>query len=262
MIAHVDTLEQRESLSRPLIFSIALHAGLFGFIAFYVSVRMHTENWGTPNSLGGGGSVGVTSVTQLPMPVRTGITNPLANNTQSRVPQPPKPEPKKAKAPDPDAISIRGRETPRKPTYMRSQQTSPYQQSQQQRSNQIYSSSGQALSSNMFGGSSGTGVGMGPGSAFGNRFGWYRDLLEQRISQKWRTDEVDPRIQTAPVAIVTFDIQKNGMVSGIRLLQSSGNRALDYSAQRAVAEAAPFPPLPAGYERNAANIEIWFHLKR
>ncbi len=262
MIAHVDTLEQREPFSRPLVFSIVLHVSLFCLIVVYVKAKPPTENWGTPGSLGGGGSVGVQAVKSLPLPVRSGVTNPLANDTESRVPLPPKPEPKKVRAPDPDAIPIRGRDMPRKPTYTRPQPASPYQQSQQQRPNQLYSPSGQALNSNMFGGSPGSGVGMGPGSAFGNRFGWYRDLLEQRISQKWRTDEVDPRIQTAPVAIVTFEIQKNGMVSGVRILQTSGNRALDYSAQRAVAEAAPFPPLPAGYERSSAQIEIWFHLKR
>jgi outer membrane biosynthesis protein TonB len=45
-------------------------------------------------------------------------------------------------------------------------------------------------------------------------------------------------------------------------MQGSGNRTLDYSAQRAITEAAPFPPLPQGYERDSAQIEFWFVLKR
>jgi TonB family protein len=62
--------------------------------------------------------------------------------------------------------------------------------------------------------------------------------------------------------IVTFEIQSSGSIGTVKILQGSGNRTLDYSAQRAIYEAAPFPPLPQGYERTSANIEIWFTLKR
>jgi len=48
----------------------------------------------------------------------------------------------------------------------------------------------------------------------------------------------------------------------VMIVQSSGNRTLDYSAQRAIYLASPFPPLPAGFERDEARIEIWFQLKR
>lgn len=264
MAARVDNLEQRESLNLPLMLSLAVHGGLFSLIALYTSLGQYGRVlWGNPHSLGGGGSVGIQAVSQLPMPLRTGATNPVANDTESRVPQAPKPQPKKAEIPDPDAIPIRGRDVPRKPTYMRSQQSSQYNANQQHQNHQLYSEKGQALSSNMFGGLQGTGgVGMGPGSAFGNKFGWYRDLLEQRVGQKWHTDEVDPRLQTAPPVIVTFEIRKNGSISNVRVLQGSGNRTLDYSAQRAISEAAPFPPLPQGYERDSAQIEFWFQLKR
>jgi periplasmic protein TonB len=263
MVARVDNLEHRESLNMPLMLSVAVHGGLFSLIALYTSLGQYGRVlWGNPHSLGGGGSVGIQAVKQLPMPARTGAVNPVANDTESRVPQPPKPEVKKPQAPDPEAIPLRGHEAPRKATYMRSQQSSQYNGGQE-RQNQLYSEKGQALSSNMFGGLQGTGgVGMGPGSAFGNRFGWYRDLLEQRVAQKWHTDEVDPRLQTAPPVIVTFEIRKNGSLSNVRILQGSGNRTLDYSAQRAIFEAAPFPPLPPGYERDAAQIEFWFQLKR
>jgi periplasmic protein TonB len=263
MVGHVDTLEQQESFFRPLVVSAVMHAGLFSFIA--VSTYLGLQGrvlWGTPQAIGGG-AVGIQAVKQLPMPVRTGAANPLANDTESRVPQPPKPEPKKAKPPEPDAIPIKGREILRKPTYTRSQQYSQYHPAQE-RPNQLYSDKGQALSSTMFGGGvqGSGGVGMNPGSAFGNRFGWYRDLLSERVAQKWHTEDVDPRIQTLPVAIVTFEIARNGSISNVRLLQGSGNAAMDRSAERAIYEAGPFPPLPQGYERSSANIEFWFQLKR
>jgi periplasmic protein TonB len=263
MPARVDTLEQHESLTRPFALSAFLHAGLFTLVAFYtyLGVRAGPQQWGNPHSLGGG-SVGITAVQQIPLPARSGAANPLANDTESRVPLPPKPEKKAAPTPQPDAIPIRGREALRKPTYMRPEQSSRYRATPD-RPNQLYSNSGQALSSNLYGAQTGTGgVGMGPGNAFGYRFGWYRDLLEQRVAQKWRTDNVDARLQTAPPVIVTFEIQRGGSIDNVRVLQSSGNRALDDSAQRAIYEASPFPPLPPGYDRSSAGIEFWFQLKR
>lgn len=262
MAAHLDTLEQHDSLSRPLLVSAAMHGGVFALIALYTSFGLAGRvEWGDPHSIGA--SVGITAMSQLPMPARSGMANPVANPTESQVPAPPKPEPKKpARAPEPDAIPLRGREAPKKPTYMRSQTYAPYRAIQEKK-NQLYSASGQALSSNMYGGLQGSGgVGAGTGTSFGNRFGWYRALLEQRVGQKWHTEDVDPRLQTAPVVIVTFEIESNGSVRNVRLMQGSGNRTLDYSAQRAINEAAPFPPLPQGYERDSAQIEFWFALKR
>jgi protein TonB len=126
----------------------------------------------------------------------------------------------------------------------------------------MYSSTGRALSSPLVGQTGASGVQMGRGGAFGSRFGYYESLLEQKVGSRWRTNDVDPRLQTAPTVIVTFVIHRDGSASDVRTEQSSGNSALDYAAQRAVYEAAPFPPLPAGYERNEAKIEFWFQLIR
>jgi protein TonB len=106
------------------------------------------------------------------------------------------------------------------------------------------------------------GINVGRGSPFGDRFGYYVDLLRQRVGQKWRTGDVDPRVRTAPPAIVNFYIRRDGTVHSVRLVQTSGNLALDLSAQRAIADAAPFPPLPNGYNSNEVSIEFWFELKR
>lgn len=264
MPGHVDILEQRDSFRKPLLGSIALHAALFTLIALYSSVGEHGRVlWGNPRALGGGSSVGITPVRQIPLPSRAGATNPLAHDTESRVPRPPKPEMERAaKPPEPDAIAIRGsKKSPAAPRVTR--KSKPYYSRTPERPNQLYSGAGQALSSPMFGAQTGTGgVGIGPGAAFGYRFGWYRDLLEQRVAQKWRTEDVDPRLQTAPPVIVTFELLRNGSIRDVRIMQTSGNLALDRSAQRAIYEASPFPALPQGYERDEARIEFWFHLKR
>jgi periplasmic protein TonB len=261
MPAHLDILEQRDSLKTPLAASVAAHVGIVAMGLLYTTLGTNNVSWGTPHSLGGG-SVGITAVSQIPLPSRSGQANLLANDTESRVPAPPKPLPKPAaRAPEPDAIPLRGRKNAARERQMarNSQQYQPTPA----RPNQLYSGAGQALTSNMFSTQTGTGgVGVGPRSAFGSQYGWYRDLLEQRIAQKWRTDEVDARIQTAPPAIVTFEIARNGSIRDVRVLQSSGNYALDNSARRAVFEASPFPTLPNDFERSSASIEIWFQLKR
>jgi outer membrane biosynthesis protein TonB len=37
---------------------------------------------------------------------------------------------------------------------------------------------------------------------------------------------------------------------------------MDTSAVRAIEEASPFPPLPEAFERNVANVEFKFRLRR
>jgi outer membrane biosynthesis protein TonB len=45
-------------------------------------------------------------------------------------------------------------------------------------------------------------------------------------------------------------------------VQQSGISALDYSVQRAILEASPFPPIPAGFDKDSARVEFTFELKR
>ncbi|HPQ17335.1 MAG TPA: TonB family protein [Bryobacteraceae bacterium] len=265
MAGHVDVLEQRESLRRPLVISAIAHAAFFASIALYASMEGSGLLWGDPHAVGGGGAVGITEVSQIPLPGRaSGQQNPLADDTESRVPRPPKPQPRAVKPPEPDAIPLRARkaDAPAKPKPAR--QTAQQFRPQADAPNQLYSSAGQRLTSGMYGQAGGMSgrVGVGPRGSFGHRYGWYSALLEQRVAQKWRTDEVDPRVQTAPPVIITFEILRDGSARSVRILQSSGNRTLDYSAQRAIYEASPFPPLPQDFERNSAQIEFWFHLKR
>ncbi len=263
MPAHVDILEQHDSLKRPLMLSLLAHGGLATIIVLYTSVGRGGVLFGNPHPLGGGGSAMITPVGKLPLPARGGPVNRLANDTESHVPLPPKPQPKAAPKPPPqDAISLHGRKQAdrREQELIRRYQN---YRAQPDVSNQIHSSVGTGLSSPMMGGRAGTGqIGMGPRSAFGYRFGWYRDLLEQKISEKWRTDDVDARIQYAPPVIVTFSIQRDGRVTDVRILQGSGNYSLDNSAKRAVFDSAPFQPLPQGFDQSSAQVEIWFQLKR
>jgi len=104
-------------------------------------------------------------------------------------------------------------------------------------------------------------VGVGQNSTLGDRFGAYADLVVQRVTEKWQTSGL-AGLRTAPMVIVSFDILRDGSVRNVQIAQRSGNSTLDYSAQRAVMDAGPFPPLPPAYERNEANVELRFLLQR
>jgi protein TonB len=49
---------------------------------------------------------------------------------------------------------------------------------------------------------------------------------------------------------VQFTVSSGGQPSGIRIVQSSGNAAIDQAGIDTVTRAAPFPPIPAGANRN------------
>jgi len=95
----------------------------------------------------------------------------------------------------------------------------------------------------------------------GSRFGEYSGRIQQLVTQKWRTGDVDPSIRTAPQVTVSFDIHRDGSIGPLRV-QGSGISTLDFSARRAILEASPFPPLPQAFERSSATFEIVFELKR
>ena len=114
-------------------------------------------------------------------------------------------------------------------------------------------------------GGSGTGSGSGPGSAFSSQIGlsnfpftYYLQNLINRVSGNWFTSLVDPGITGSFQTIVYFRIHKNGQVSDLKIMESSGIRSLDMSALRAIQNSAPFPPLPRAYEDEYLGINLIF----
>jgi TonB family protein len=73
---------------------------------------------------------------------------------------------------------------------------------------------------------------------------------------------VDPAIKTAPPVVATFEISRDGSVRAVALLDKSGISSLDFSVQRAILDSNPFPPLPQGFDKDSAKVELWFELKR
>ena len=231
---------------------------MFGTLVLLgIEFQGNRENWGSPTP-SGGGSVAINPVHSLPIPSRRGRPNPVANDTESVVPPAPQqPVPKqKVKAPEPDAIPLKSKVTPKpQPTPASTQKYHP----DVYKPNQVYSTQGSAAVSPMFAKQGAGTVGVDQNSVLGSRFGAYASLLMERVAEKWRTNGLEG-VRT-PYAIISVDIFRNGSTRNPRLVQTSGNYQLDTSALRAVTEASPFPPLPAGYERDVVNVEFRFQIQ-
>lgn len=258
---HVEVLDERDSLKRPVVASLVLHAAIFGSIAVMAVTNFGKKQpWGDPNSMGGG-AFSVSAVKSIPLPGRTGPVNRVASDTESQIPEPVTKETKRVAREDPDAIALKSKKRAKKERVER--YASNRRDQREYTPNQVYSRGGQAATSPLFGLAPGSGgVGVGTGAPFGTMCGGYALLVRDRVAAQWRTDQVDSRIRSLPAAIVTFELQRNGQVRGARVTQSSGNVTLDYSAQRAVTEAGPFQPIPPNCPGNPAVVEFWFELKR
>jgi protein TonB len=100
------------------------------------------------------------------------------------------------------------------------------------------------------------------GGDFATRYGWYVEAVKRKIGSSWNLFEIDPTVRSARRAksTMTFTINHDGSVKNIRLEQSSGNQSMDISAQRALANASPMPPLPNDYAKPYINVTFDFDL--
>lgn len=59
-------------------------------------------------------------------------------------------------------------------------------------------------------------------------------------------------------AFVTFTITKTGAAKDVKTAQKSGNDMYDYAAVAAITNAAPFAPLPDGFEKDILTVTVNF----
>jgi TonB family protein len=260
---YASPLDERDPLGKSFLASMALHGSVVAvLVAGSLIPGSRRPIFGERESAGG--VVGVKTTATIPMVARPGAVNPVANDTDSQVPKAP-PQPKavqKEKAPEPDAIPLKSSKTPPKKLSNVTASNDRYRPYTDPKPNQLYSTTGGALVSKSMGMTGSGGVGIGVGSPLGDRFGAYASLLQQLVAQKWNTQDVDGRVRTAPVAVVTCTILRDGTLKNIRVKTSSGNAALDRSAERALYDVGKVDPLPAGFDRNEAEVEFMFELKR
>lgn len=256
VVVHPDA-PQPDSMQRAFAESIATHGLLIGVVAVSGLLHLNTS-WGAPHA--SSGSVGVSMVKTIPLPRRDAPVNPLANDTESPVPQAPAPvkfhtqvleQPK-------EGIVIPQKVKKERKVSPKERSTAAFRPPVAYKPNQVYSSTPQAASTDMYGTRGSGGIDIGPASVLGSRFGAYVDLMRDRISQHWLTADV--RATPSQKCAVSFTIARNGSVSDVKVSQTSGNYLLDTSARRAVLDASPLPALPREFTQNEATVELWFQV--
>ncbi len=261
MTQHADILDARDSIRGPFFGAMALHAFVAIGLAYYGWLAAHTEPFGAKDA--GGGAIGVQAVESIPLP-HQGAPNPVANDTESQVPQTPAKQPDRAKKekPPPDAVALKSKQAKKKLADIASERQR-YRPFDQLDKNQLTSKLAPQVSNPLYSAQAGAGrVGTSINTTLGTRFAGYAAQLQQLVAQKWRTGDVDARVQTAPLVIATFDLIRDGTVSNLQILQRSGIPSLDFSVQRAILEASPFPPVPSAFDRDYARVEFTFELRR
>ena len=203
------------------------------------------------------GSVGVDVVKSIPIPRPDAPVNPVANDTKAIVPPAPAVKQVEKVQTPPDAIPL----STSKPKKLSKQDEAKmlFRPPVEYKTNQLYSRAPAAASSPMFGKQGSSGIDVGEASVLGERFGAYVDLMRDRISQHWNRSGVTA--SPSERCLVSFTVARNGTITDVKIAQPSGNYVLDTSAKRAILDASPLPELPAQFDKNSAQVDLWFQLR-
>src|SRR5579863_7234141 len=253
------------SLKKPLLWSVAFHTALFGSLTVSTIYSHRGDMWG---SAGGDGAVSVGLVARVP-----GVTLPRPDAvTQSQVVDTSKglyksePQPK-PKIEGPNVQKIPAFKKEKAPPIV-SHPSKVFEDKTPPPTNAVpYGGGGSPAlpySSFAMNGPSQGGMGFsGPGGGdFAGRFPSYVDAVRNRISSNWLQSTVDPAVRWAPRASFSFQVMRDGTVTNVQMLQSSGNRSVDNSALRAILSSSPMSALPSGYPGNSVTVEFWFDFRR
>ena len=80
--------------------------------------------------------------------------------------------------------------------------------------------------------------------------------VKQRIKRNWNPSYTSQEQTT----YLTFNIQKSGQITDLKVTESSGSEKLDRESVEAVQNSGPFDPLPPDFPLEALEIEFSFNI--
>jgi protein TonB len=86
----------------------------------------------------------------------------------------------------------------------------------------------------------------------------YQKRTFDKVSKAWKAPAAADLPAIGKKTVVQAVIAKDGKLTSARVSMSSGKKGWDDAALKAVKAAAPFDPLPAGY--NYPSLEVHFHV--
>jgi protein TonB len=268
MALDTDIYSHKDALGGPLALSAALHAALVAVALLVPGNFSSGSEWGNNGSGGAmGASISANLVSGIPLPTNPQAKpeNVLASESKGLSQSIPQPEPK----PEEKAIPIPDRNAkPAKKTAPKLAPPSREKPRELAKADNVvpFGSGGPVATAQYTNFQSGNTAGglrfdEGGGGSFGNRFGWYTDVVARKVHEAWQS-EVNPNVSSAKRVYILFDISRSGAPSHVRVEQSSGVPSLDISAMRAIQRIDTFGPLPQGYNGSYVSVEFWFDYRR
>ncbi len=119
---------------------------------------------------------------------------------------------------------------------------------------------GSAPGAGGWGGGKGPASGGGAGVAFDEDFAqtWYQAAIERKIKAAWQKPPT--RASKNFIVRIHFVIH-DGRADWVEIAQKSGDPAFDLSAQQAVINAQPMPPIPPAAGKDRLGVTFEFHSK-
>jgi protein TonB len=236
--------------------SFALHAAVAALV-LGCAWLFHGQSWG--NAGGTSGAVQASMVDALPLPPKQAINPDNVLATDAPSPAPITSTAHTVEAPQPDAIAIPTKSA--KPLKTADQATpAPPLHPQPGKVDPNKVQTGKATGLNIAMSATQTSAGtfnVGTDSAFGTRFAYYVQQIQQKIASEWYTGMLDPQAAGHRVYI-TFQVERDGSLTNIRLSQRSGDATLDSTALNAVRHIDTFGPLPDAYTGSHINVTYYF----
>jgi periplasmic protein TonB len=237
--------------------SFILHGAIAAALVGWAYFQHSGQNWGDASTAG---AIQATMVNDIPLPQKqpTDQNNVLATDTPS--PAPITATTKTVEIPKPDAIPIPIKPTKPVKTAEKAAPAAPLHP-QPIKVDPNKAQTGEATGVRITMSSTQTRAGtvnVGiPDAGFGARFAYYREQITQKVAQQWYTGMLDPQAAGHRVYI-TFEIQRDGTPTNIRIAQASGDATLDRTALSAVQHIDTFGPLPDGYQGSFVNVTYYF----
>lgn len=89
-----------------------------------------------------------------------------------------------------------------------------------------------------------------------DELGIYLTKLREKVKKHWRPSNLNNNHYT----VLAFTIDRNGNISRLRVLQSSGSKLADRQAIVAIEKSSPFAPLPESYPGERFNLDFSFNI--
>jgi colicin import membrane protein len=99
--------------------------------------------------------------------------------------------------------------------------------------------------------------GRGGGGVKGIEFIIYQNQMLNSIKDNWAWVGQKSNLKV----VVHFSIKENGEISGLKIVQPSGDPSYDESVLRAVKKSSPLPPPPENSRKDFADVELTFRPK-